>query len=924
MKLRRIKPVHLAWIAAFVVFDLIGLWFWLRSDGGSRSPGLAPGSPLERMAGDVRGLFGSDDAAGSARQNGLPDTDDSQPRYDYVESGHGRLDILVLDEVTRAPLAGVQCLVYSERGGEKLHAKCITNADGRASAENLPANTILVEARRTETHAEGFAGVWLKLDQIREVVIRVGAGETAVGRVVDDTGAPIAGAELLLDEDMATLIDGYQDVRTSKAVSAVSGPDGRFEIPHLAPRPGNVWIVNGEMRPEGWSGPSVVARKGGATGSAFIRTLKPGEIASFGDIVVDRPRTWRGHVVDARGARVEGALVTLREDRNHAFESHWDGPDALWPGLDGFRLEPGEVLTAADGSFAIEGFQERTPITIWPRTGIQEVFTVAALAPGATSSDLELRIKDWSMLEVEVVDAQGARVGFCNPRFPDVGFGAMGFSPVRIELSGAREAVGWLKPSRGDAWHARFEGSFDGLDHLRVAVPGYFEAHHAFTAPIANGEHVRLTLIEAQTIRLHISLAKQDRGPKKYGRAAFCWVSACLLSAEQRKASHELGLDTQCCGFDCELHKDLPEGESDVELPALTDKPLWIYVGVRGANGTWSGSFGPFAAGPAVHAIDIPKIDPALFIVFKSPFGEVPDPTPPASSQPDESDARGGLVFRVVDWKSGEPIPYAFATVRAASANPKYMPLELQADVAGRITEQWIPAGTLDLVVSARGYKSSSAISVTVRANEPTNLGSISLEAAPAPRIQVLRITEADGAAIDEGAGVQIIDPQSLKAVDVKAFNDGRVVLPPDLPERFFVRLSEFRSDALNRQSSAIQVIAVTRGSTDLTTARLAPWCEFEVRIGGAITEFPRSAVRVTLRRSTLAADPDTEALDAASAFVSDEIEPLADGRRRFRAFVAAGSFVVETASVLFTIPNARVEVRKLAELQTFELSSAH
>lgn len=56
----------------------------------------------------------------------------------------------------------------------------------------------------------------------------------------------------------------------------------------------------------------------------------------------------------------------------------------------------------------------------------------------------------------------------------------------------------------------------------------------------------------------------------------------------------------------------------------------------------------------------------------------------------------------------------------------------------------------------------------------------------------------------------------------------------------------------------------------------------------------------------------------------ADELEPLADGRRRLRAFVAAGSFVIEGRSALFTIASTPIEVRKLVEPQTFELSSSH
>lgn len=932
MKFRRIKPVHLLWIAAFVVLDVFGLWFWIRSHQHPIWPDLAPHSTLDSMVDDVRNLFSSDEPTDHARKLASSNTDDARSNYDDEYVGNGRLDIRVVDETTNEPLADTLCVVYAERNGERTYAKCVTDADGRASAEHLPVNTILVEARRTATHAAGFAGVWLKRNQTRDVVIRVGPGGTAIGRVVDDTGAPIAGAEIMLGSDLATRLDGYQDPRTSKHVAVISGPDGRFEIAHLSPRPWNVWIVDGEMRPEGWGGSGVYARKGGVSEGAWVGPLKPHEIGDFGDIVIERSRTWRGHVVDARGARVEGALVTLREDRNHAFDSNRDETDALWPGQDGFRLEPGEVLTAADGSFAIEGFDTRTSITIWPRTGIQEVFRVASLAPGATSSEIELRLNDWSMLEVELVDAQGNQVLYSNPRFPDIGFGALGAggshwlggNDLGVVLTGARETRALLKYRRDGVRTARFEGSFDGLNQLRVAVPGYFEAIHTFTAPIVNGQRVRLALTEPPTIRLHVTLAEQDRGPKKPRRAVINVIRACLLSPEQRHASNERGLSSQCCGFDCELQKELPEGESDVELPALTDKPLWIYLAVRGGNGTWFGTFGPFAAGPTVHAIDIPKLDPSVFFVIRGPFEEPPEPTPPPRALPPTADPRGALEFRVVDANSGEPLPFASATVITEPANRPDVPSELRANLSGRIDRTMIPVGSLQVIISAGGHASSSPISVAIRANETTNLGSIALEALPPPRIQVLHVTEADGTALADHTQIEIIDPRTSKEVQSKrAYVEG-INLSSDVPERFLVTVTEYRIDAGQRWVHATQVIAIERDSSDVISARLEPWCAVEVEIGGAITEFPRSGARVTLRRSTIAADPETQALDTASTIVADELEPMADGRRRFRALVTAGSFAIEVESVLCTIPATAIEVRKLADLQTFELSSTH
>jgi hypothetical protein len=927
MPYRSPKVIRLAWLAVPLAVVVLGLGFVLRSNDAARRTALEPRASVGTTANSEGARL--DAGASSAERAASTSTlGASESKDESTEPALGRLNIRVVDDATSAPIAGAECTVYSERGGSKVHAKLTTDADGRASVENLPVNTILVSVRRTPTHAAAFGGVWLKRAETRDLVVRIAAGSTVTGRVVDDTGAPLAGAEILVGGDLEPRGDIIESILVSTNVAATAGSDGRFEIPHMVPRPRSVWIVDGEMRPEFWDGSALYARSQGRTAAADTGELKASGTIDMGDIVIERNKTWRGRIVDAHDAAVAGALVTQRYQRRSALRSasNAKSPDALWPGLDGFRLVSGEVLTGSDGSFTLVAQGKQREIIVWTRDGIPQEFELAELAPGATSELLELRLKDWSVLGIELVDAHGARVTTVNPRFGKVrrAFNSSHRSTFArtlcVGLSGARDVRLEIPPGPDGIFRAIVAGPIAGLTRLHLALDGYLDVIQDIATPLASGDRLRFTLVDQPAVRLHIAIAAQEAKSKEARIQPYIEFAACLLDAGQRTADE--GHSLPCCGLGSSLFEPLEAGERDLELPVLANRPFWIHASISMTNPPWTAHFGPFDPGNTPNQIEIPSIDPELFAAWKAQS----ERTAPPPSAPGEYRGCGTLVFRVVDAKTGAPLDGAYGEVVSVPETPRNMPSFFPVMKSGRVSNNAIPAGRFELYFSAQGYKQSNTSTVTIVAGETTDLGTIALDSAP---VHKLSITESDGAPIRSVARVVVSDLLTWRELFRTLQNtNGEITVRAELPDRFLVLVQEGDDDLPFANFCAKQTVEVTLSAEGTTHVRLEPWCALEIRIGGAITELPWTALRVLVRRSVAGAVPEpgteTAGFGEHNLLLADELEPLADGRRRFRAYVAAGSFVVEATSALFSIPKTAIEVRKMAELQAFELSSAH
>ncbi len=170
----------------------------------------------------------------------------------------------------------------------------VTDADGRFVLRAVPAGTVWLSAfapgRGSRTHHP------VRVPSAGEVVIALGVvpGAAVAGRVTDSEGAPIPHAAVLARAEVRWIGMGFSEMvaRTTR-----TNDDGRYEVAHLPP--GKLYRLR------------VVAD--GFLASDFIGyglPLPAGVTTPF-DVVLLRPGTVTGKVVDAAGQAIAGAEVFL-------------------------------------------------------------------------------------------------------------------------------------------------------------------------------------------------------------------------------------------------------------------------------------------------------------------------------------------------------------------------------------------------------------------------------------------------------------------------------------------------------------------------------------------------------------------------------------------------------------------------------------
>ena len=250
-----------------------------------------------------------------------------------------------------------------------------------------------------------------------EVVLR--AGRLAAGRVVDESDAPVAGAEVTLRPPIPTdplavayrmaLQRGGEDGPTS-----TTDAEGRFEVGDLA-----VGRYDLEVRARGFA----PARVPG------LRVDEGVGQADFGTVVLVPGASIEGRVADPDGRPIAGAEVTVEIER--------DGLMAL--SLSGPR---NRVETGADGRFVVADLVPDRPVTLAvAKPGYGSEFTSSVRPP---VDAIAVVLRPSGGLKGRVVDAQGD---------PVAGARVMAAPDHRALASGPRRTPRRERPpwSRSDA-----------------------------------------------------------------------------------------------------------------------------------------------------------------------------------------------------------------------------------------------------------------------------------------------------------------------------------------------------------------------------------------------------------------------------------------------------------------------------------------
>jgi len=246
----------------------------------------------------------------------------------------------VIDEKTRRPIAGVR--VSASIGGFAFRGRAPsrrarTDAKGKFRVGGLATRSYAVKASKADYLSSTMHGIAASVSSPGSVSIALQRAASIVGRVTDETGAPVAGARVRLARDMGVraMMRAGSPAALLGRQGVTSGPDGSFRLRRLAPEK-NLTLEAGKA---GY----VPAKRYGVT-------LKAGEVVKDVALVVKRGLEARGRVVDAAGQPIAGAEVRVSRPEGGG------GQFVFQIGGMGSREKP-DASSGADGLFRVGGLE---------------------------------------------------------------------------------------------------------------------------------------------------------------------------------------------------------------------------------------------------------------------------------------------------------------------------------------------------------------------------------------------------------------------------------------------------------------------------------------------------------------------------------------------------------------------------------------
>jgi hypothetical protein len=339
----------------------IGGMAWTRTGSGGEFELRAPSGDRGQIMASAAGYTGST----------LPWQRDENAPITFLLGPAAPISGQVVDEAGR-PVAGAKVETLSNpaeiRSGLEDRWSW-SGPDGRFVLRRLPAGRM----HRLVAVKEGFAPARQLGDSTAPVRLTLRRGALAAGRVVNELGRPVAGAELALVPAEEDLVHGPQI-----DFSAVSDAEGRFRIP-------NVSAGRFDLR---------ASRPGFA--AATVSILIPESLAEtdFGEVTLLPGAAIEGIVVDERDKPVQGAAVFLT----------FSGSDHV-PGDERF-LYRNRVETGPDGRFRIADLRRGMRVglrAMHPELNAAEMAGVEA----PTAEPVRLRLTRPRSLEGRVKDRQG-------------------------------------------------------------------------------------------------------------------------------------------------------------------------------------------------------------------------------------------------------------------------------------------------------------------------------------------------------------------------------------------------------------------------------------------------------------------------------------------------------------------------------------
>lgn len=249
----------------------------------------------------------------------------------------------VLDPEGR-PVSGASIIIthIDNVSGHSWGGSGTTDAEGRFHFDGLPPSSNYgYIARHPDFAPAGIEGIALCSKEAREgVEIRLRRGGTLRGRVLDEEGSAISGAEVKIqpeipeDDEIEKSLASYEDG------SGKSGPEGRFEFRHLG---GAFYTI------EAWT----EDRVGGKLDKVAVADGKETEEL---EIILGKGKAVSGQVVDEEGQPIPGAWINTEDHfagrssgRGRSTQSNADGRFCL-TGIQAGKLEIYASKAGYDGS----------------------------------------------------------------------------------------------------------------------------------------------------------------------------------------------------------------------------------------------------------------------------------------------------------------------------------------------------------------------------------------------------------------------------------------------------------------------------------------------------------------------------------------------------------------------------------------------
>lgn len=513
------KKVLLALVALVLVASA---WFLFQADGRSgEGRGTARTSEAQRTSEPAAEL------AASETLPAAPAPADAAPERAAVASGiagpsRGDLAGLVgrVVEMDGRPVVGMRVALLEFEASILFDGSALDEPEASLELEETITNAegrfLLAGAR-----AQAFHGLGIDLEGPRATLRvldhdltngeRVDIGDVVLapygilsGRVLDEGGAPIAGARIRAAPFPAEVLQGQpQDFRDDSLLAVslqMMGGEGHLilEPPGWVrsairrfPLPTTTSKADGTFRLEGVALAQVIAGvdKAGLVGWNTGPIDLSGGAHDVGDVVLKRGRTVRGVVEDSSGDAVAGVEVFAGAE--------------LVPGVVAM-LQPAGV-TNEDGEFRLEGVREEGAIVATARRSRAEAWstTVSPRVEGVLI-ELETLVQLTVLVKNEAGEPlSGADLRLAPARDPDQSFG---FFDVASFLPRPPSPTGtFTEVEPGRYVNSRLgAGTYEVSARAQGYAPGFVEARcngetHEVALTMPAGRRLDVTVVEAGT-----------------------------------------------------------------------------------------------------------------------------------------------------------------------------------------------------------------------------------------------------------------------------------------------------------------------------------------------------------------------------------------------------------------------------------------